>query len=128
MSTSRRLLLAVLVGGLGAGCDVIPVPVLNGELIVMEVANSSPRPATLAVSAPGNVRDIVGSADPAVVPARRTATVRFLVPATDHWAIWANGGELMSDTDVKGRRGKIPMGIDIAADGSPGWWCKADCP
>ena len=47
-----------------------------------------------------------------------TVKVRFLVPANDQWAIWANGGELMGEFDVGERRGNIPMGIDIGADGS----------
>ena len=55
-------------------------------------------------------------------------TVRFFVPASGGWAIWANGGELMGEFDLKGKRGNVPMGIDIGQDGQPGWWCKADCP
>ena len=55
-------------------------------------------------------------------------TVRFFVPASGGWAIWANGGELMGEFDLKGKRGNVPMGIDIGRDGQPGWWCKADCP
>jgi hypothetical protein len=122
------VLLAVVVGGLIAGCEVIPAPMLGGEAIVMDVANRSARPATLAVAAPGEERKIVGSAAPAIVPPHTTVTVRFVVPPTGQWAIWANGGELMGSFDVKERRGKIPMGIDIDEGGSPGWWCQGNCP
>ena len=128
MSKVRSVLLALVVGSLAAGCDVIPAPLLGGEAIVMEVTNDSARPATLVVAAMGDVRKIVGSADPPFVPAGAKVTVRFLVPPTDDWAIWANGGELMGSVDLKGRRGKVPMGIDIGADGTPGWWCQANCP
>jgi hypothetical protein len=101
---------------------------VGGEAIVMQVANHSPRPVTLAVAAPGDEGRIIGSVDPSIVPAGQTVMVRFLVPPTDHWGIWANGGELMGDYDVNGRRGNIPMGIEVGVDGSPTWWCKANCP
>jgi len=103
------------------------MPMLDGELIVMDVTNQSPRPATLVV-ARGDRGNVVGSVDPAVIPPRGNATVRFLVPPTGQWAIWANDGELMSDTDVGNQRGSIRMGIDIGPDGSPSWWCERDCP
>jgi hypothetical protein len=128
MSTGRRVLLALVVGGLVAGCDVLPVPVLNGELIVMDVANLSPRPARLAVAAPGDESQVVGAVDPAIVPAGRTMKVRFFVPPSGSWAIWANGGELMGDHDIKERRGILPMGIDIGPNGELGWWCNGNCP
>ena len=121
MSKGRRLLLALSIGGLIAACGVVPIPMLDGELIVMEVTNQSPRPATLVVAAPGQARQVVGSVDPAVVPAGGSATVRFLVPPTSRWSIWANDGELMGDVDIGNRRGNIPMGIDIGPDGSPSW-------
>jgi len=107
---------------------MIPAPLLGGDAIVMTVTNGSARPATLVVAAPGDVRKIVGTADPSIVPSGSTLTVRFVVPSTNDWAIWANGGELMGPFDLKGRRGKVPMGIDIGADGTPGWWCQENCP
>jgi hypothetical protein len=128
MSRVRRVLLTLALGGLVAGCEVIPASLLGGDTIVMDVSNQSARRATLAVAAPGEERKIVGSADPAIVPAHTTVTVRFLVPPAGQWAIWANGGELMGSLDLKGRRGKLPMGIDIGADGSPSWWCQGNCP
>ena len=128
MSKMGRILLLLVVGALVTACDVIPTPLLGGELIVMEVANHSARPATLVVAAPGEVTKIVGSVDPAIVPAHKSLTVRFSVPPTGQWAIWANGGELMGQFDLKGRRGNVPMGIDIGEDGSPSWWCKGNCP
>ena len=128
MSKARRVLCALVIGGTVVGCGVIPTPLLNGEVIVMQVVNHSPRPAALVVAAPGEIGKVVGSVDPAIVPAGQTVMVRFLVPPTGAWAIWANGGELMGNLDVKGARGKVPMGIDIGDDGSPGWWCKANCP
>jgi hypothetical protein len=128
---ARRIslaLLAVVVGAQLAGCQFVPAELRGGELIVMEVENNSGRPAALAVAAQGNIGEVVGSAEPAVVPAGQTMTVRFFVPASGGWAIWANGGELMGEFDLKGKRGNVPMGIDIGQDGQPGWWCKADCP
>jgi hypothetical protein len=128
MPIGRRFLLALLYGALVLGCGLMPVPVLNGEVIVMEVANHGAQPATLVVASSGDERKIVGSAEPSIVPAGQTVTVRFVVPPAGHWAIWANGGELMGDRDIGQRRGKLPMGIDIGGDGSPGWWCQANCP
>lgn len=128
MSSVRRVLLALAVGGLVIGCGVIPTPLLDGQLIVMEVANRSPRPAILVVAASGDQGRIVGSVEPASVPAGQTVTVRFSVPPTGSWAIWANGGELMGESDLKGRRGDVQMGIDIGPDGTPSWWCQANCP
>jgi hypothetical protein len=121
-------LLTLAAGGVLAGCESILPVVQGGELIVMDVANDSPRPATLVVAAPGTIEVVVGSVDPPVVPARQRATVRFFVPPTGSWAIWANGGELMGDRDVGGKRGNVPMGIDVGANGEPSWWCRADCP
>ena len=129
--SSPRLAVASLVivaSVLAAGCQFVPAELRGGELIIMEVANHAGRPATLAVASQGNVGDVVGSAEPAVVPPGQTMTVRFIVPPSGGWAIWANGGELMGEFDLKGKRGNVPMGIDIGQDGQPGWWCKADCP
>ena len=124
----RRILLALVVGGMVAGCDVLPVPILNADLIVLQVANNSPRPIPLTVAMPGDERRVVGSVDPPIVPAGKTVMARFFVPSTGSWSIFANGGELIGDMDVKGRRGNLPIGIDIAVDGSQSWWCKENCP
>jgi hypothetical protein len=128
MHIARRVLLALVIGGLAAGCDVLPTPILSGDLIVLEVTNNSPRPIPLTVAMPGDERRVVGSVDPPLVPPGTTVMARFLVPRTANWAIFANGGELMGSVDVKERRGNLPMGIDIGVDGSQGWWCKEDCP
>ena len=125
---SRRLLLAVVIALWVSGCGALPVPIGGGEVILMNVANNGPGAARLAVAMPGDQGRIVGSADPAIVPAGKTVLVRFVVPAGGHWSIWANAGELMGDFDLKGQRGNVPMGIDIGPDGSPTWWCKGDCP
>ena len=120
-----------MVGGLVAGCDVLPAPILNGDLIVLQVKNGSPRPIPLAVAMPGarpGEERVVGSVDPPIVPAGATVMARFLVPRTGNWAIFANGGEMMSNFDVNDARGNLPMGIDIAVDGSQSWWCTQDCP
>ena len=117
-------LLAVLI----AGCEYIPAQLRGGELIVMEVANRAGRPATLAVAAPGEIGRVIGSAEPAVIPPGQTVTVNFFVPPSGDWAIWANGGELMGSHDIGRRRGSLPMGIEISADGSPAWWCNTNCP
>ena len=111
-----------------AACQFVPPQLRGGELIVMEVANRSDAPAQLAVAAMGNLGDVVGSAEPSVVPPRRTVTVNFFVPHAGQWGIWANGGELMGEPDLRGRRGNVPMGIEIGADGQASWWCRADCP
>ena len=94
----------------------------------MEVANDGPRPVSLAVGSPGDRGVIRGSVEPAFLGARQAATVRFLVPPADDWAIFVDGNELMGSFDVGRRRGAIPMGIEIGADGSVSWWCRADCP
>ena len=124
-----RVLLAVLLAGLFAGCGSLPIPQFGGELIVMEVANESARPATLMVAESGPGGKAVGSVDPAVVPPGTTMIVRFVVPPSGSWAIFANGGEMMGHHDLKERRGDIPMGITIDAQGNQGWWCNgANCP
>ena len=128
MGIARRILPALLVGGLVAGCDVLPTPILSADVIVLQVMNSSPRPIPLTVAMPGDERRVVGSVDPPVVPPGATVMARFLVPRTGQWAIFANGGELMGSVDIKERRGNLPMGIDISRDGSQGWWCQGNCP
>lgn len=121
-------LLAIVATFEAAGCQFVPNEFRGGQLIVMRVANNSGRPASLVVASPGNIGQVVGSAEPAIVPSGQTLNVRFFVPPSGRWAIWANGGELMSDRDVRDKRGNLPMGIDIGADGTPTWWCQADCP
>jgi hypothetical protein len=129
MRIARRIVLAFVVGGVVAGCDVLPAPpILNADVIVLQVTNSSPRPIPLTVAMPGDERRVVGSVDPPVVPPGTTVMARFLVPRTGQWAIFANGGELIGSVDVKERRGNLPMGIDISSDGSQSWWCKDACP
>jgi hypothetical protein len=125
---ARGVLLALVIGGIAAGCDVLPTPILNGDMIVLQVTNSSPRPIPLTVAMPGDERRVVGSVDPPVVPPGTTVMARFLVPRTGQWAIFANGGEMMGSFDLKARRGNLPMGIDISSDGSQGWWCTEACP
>ena len=58
----RRILLALVVGGMVAGCDVLPVPILNADLIVLQVANNSPRPIPLTVAMPGDERRVAEEA------------------------------------------------------------------
>lgn len=124
----RRVLLALVTASLLGGCDVLPAAVLNADMIVLQVSNSSSQPVPMTVAASGDERRVVGSVDPPLVPPGNTVMARFLVPRTNDWSIFANGGELIGSFDVKGRRGNLPMGIDIAADGSPSWWCAQDCP
>ena len=124
----RRIVFALVVGVVVAGCGAVPAQFLGGDQIVMDVANRSARPASLSVSATGDQRSVLGAADPAVVPPGVTVKVRFIVPPTGQWAIWANGGELMSNLDLKGRRGALPVGIEIGQDGNVSWWCQQDCP
>ena len=94
----------------------------------MEVKNGGPRPVELAVASMGNVGEVMGRAEPGVVPPRQTMSVNFFVPTSGQWAIWANGNELMGALDLRGKRGPVPMGIEVDANGGMGWWCKADCP
>ena len=126
MSKARRIMLALVVGVVVVGCGFVPM--LGGDVIVMEVANHSPRPVPLVVAAPGELGTVVGAVDPPIVPAGATVTARFSVPRSGTWAIWANGGELMGANDVKERRGALPMGIDIGQNGDPSWWCNENCP
>ena len=130
LAASRVASIVVLMVGVAtmAGCEAVPAQFLGGEAILMEVANDGPRPVSLAVAAPGDRGLIRGSAEPALLAPRRTATVRFIVPPTEQWAIFVDASELMGSFDVGRRRGAIPMGIEIAADGSLTWWCRADCP
>lgn len=125
---ARNLATFALTALLVGACQFVPPQLRGGELIVMEVANRGAAPAQLAVAASGNVGEVVGSADPSVIPPGRTVTVSFFVPHAGQWAIWANGGELMGERDLRGKRGNVPMGIDIDANGQAGWWCQADCP
>lgn len=71
---------------------------------------------------------VVGSVDPPLVPPGTSVKARFLVPRTGNWAIFANGGEMMGNFDLKQRRGNVPIGIDTVADGSQNWWCQENCP
>ena len=122
-------IVVMMLGGTAmAGCEAIPAQLRGGEPLVMEVANDGPRPVSLAVGSPGDRGVIRGAAEPAILGPGQTATVRFLVPPGDQWAIFVDDNELMGTLDVGPRRGVIPMGIEIAADGSVSWWCRADCP
>ena len=96
-----------------AGCSLVP-PAL--------------RPIELVVASPGEIGDVVGSVDPAVVPPFKTVTASFYVPPSAAWAVFADGAELMGSVDVGPRRGELPMGIELEANGSSGWWCRGDCP
>ena len=125
---ARRIVFALAVGIVIAGCSALPAPFVGGDQIVVEVANRSARPATLSVSAPGDQQRVLGAADPAMVPPGVTMKVRFTVPPQGEWAIWANGGELMGSLDLQGLRGVLPMGIEIGKDGSLSWWCQQACP
>jgi hypothetical protein len=127
MTMIVRIVLSLVVGGLVVGCRTVPISIVDANLIVMSVHNSSAKPATLVVAAPGNVTTVVGISDPSVVAPGATVMVGFRVPPGRDWAIWANGGELMGIVDVKQHRGNLSMGIDID-EGGPSWWCKADCP
>jgi len=128
MRPSAPFVLTLAAAVLVAACQFVPPQLRGSELIVMEVKNGGPGPASLAVAAMGDVREVVGSAEPAVVLPGQTVTVNFFVPNSGQWAIWANGGELMGEPDLRGKRGNVPMGIEIGTDGQPTWWCRADCP
>ena len=88
----------------------------------------APRPLALVVATMSDESEVVGSAEPAVVPAGQTMMVNFFVPRSGQWAIWANGGQLMGEPDLRGRRGTVPMGIEVDSNGGLGWWCQGNCP
>ena len=125
---SQRLVLMLLAGGSVAACGAFPTPMLGGEAIVLQVANASVRPVALSVASPEDGRTLVGSVDPPVVPPGKTVMAHFLVPPNGRWAISAGDDQLIGDGDVKGKRGQLPIGIDIDVNGNVTWWCQADCP
>ncbi len=52
----------------------------------------------------------------------------FIVPPTDDWAIYANGGELIGPIDVGSHVGELPIGIVIDRNGQPGWTSPGNWP
>lgn len=128
MDVARRFLLALVLGGLVAGCGAFPAPMFGGDLIVLQVANASARPVVMSVATPDPDRTVVGSVEPRIVAAGQTVVARFVVPSSGEWAIYAGDDQLIGAGDTKGKRGQLPMGIDIDANGNSSWWCQGDCP
>ena len=123
-----RRAVALVATVLVAACQFVPPQLRGNDLIVMEVKNGAPRPLALVVATMSDESEVVGSAEPAVVPAGQTMMVNFFVPRSGEWAIWANGGQLMGEPDLRGRRGTVPMGIEVDSNGGLRWWCQGDCP
>jgi hypothetical protein len=115
-------------GVLVAACALTEPVAPPGTIPVqLEVANRSPRPAELAVVAPGS-GVIPNAAQPPSVAAGTTGEVVFHVPMTGDWEIVVNDASLLIRQDLKGRTGPIRnIGIEIDEQGSIGWWCNGAC-
>jgi hypothetical protein len=105
-------------------CDQLPLAPGGTRPLVMEVANQSGRPVPLVVATPGRTSDVVGVAQPALIPPGQTLQVRFFVPVSEAWAIYANGGELIGSIDAPERLAPGSYGIQIGPDGGAGWWAE----
>ena len=125
------------VGAFGCAWSPSDFPVAPGSRMwVIPVANSSNRPAVLAVAKDEvPIGEAVGRADPASVPPGATIDVTFAVPAGRGWAIFVNpgpnGGALITSSDVPpNRNGRLPLAISVDAQGNasvsvpaePGWF------
>jgi hypothetical protein len=119
---------ACLPGGQMSGAQM---PVGSRQLIIT-VTNDSPVPVPVEVAETGlggtgggtgqqvGRAHWVGVAQPASVPPG-SHRVTFVVPPTNGWAIYANGGELIGPLDVGSHVGVLPIGIVVDRNGQPGW-------
>ena len=109
-------------------CDAVPQILHPGSRVwVIPVQNSSPRPALVAVAEDRSpMGNLVGTAQPATVPAGQTVDVTFTVPADRaDWAIFVNPGPkfgpVITTADVpEGLSGRLPITILVDAQGLPG--------
>jgi hypothetical protein len=108
-------------------CEYVPQALHPGPRVwIIPVENMSGRPAVLAVAKDGSpMGELVGTAQPAVVPAGQTIDVTFTVP-TDRqgWAIFVNPsptlGALITASDVPpGVSGRLPLTVNVDQQGSP---------
>ena len=108
-------------------CDAVPQVLHPGSRVwIIPVQNVSGRPAVLAVAEDGSpMGKIVGTAQPAVVPAGQTVDVTFTVPSTRQgWAVFVNPtpniGALITASDVPpAASGRLPLVIMVEEQGSP---------
>ena len=108
-------------------CDAIPQALRPGSRVwVIPVQNMSGRPAVLAVAEDQSpIGDLVGTAQPGVIPAGQTVDVTFTVPADRQgWAIFVNPspniGALITAMDVPaGASGRLPLVISVDQQGNP---------
>lgn len=130
----KSIALAAVVVALAA-CLSGPYMPAGSRQLVIAVTNESLAPAILEVAPMGlggSNRPVgqarwVGSAQPGSVPPG-THPVTFLVPPTNDWAIYANGGELIGLMDVGNHVGELPIGIVIDRNGQPGWTSPGNWP
>ena len=130
--------IALFVALVAMACDAVPQVLHPGSRVwIIPVDNMSGRPAVLAVAKDGSpMGDIVGTAQPAVVPAHQKVDVIFTVPPDRQgWAIFVNPsptlGALIGASDVPpGASGRLPLSISVddagnpavTVPGGPGWF------
>lgn len=92
---------------------------------IIPVVNDSNRPVLVAVARDESpMGQLVGSAEPGVVPPFSNIDVVFTVPSGFGWAIFvnpgANVGALITSGDVPaGRSGRLPLQIAVDRNGNP---------
>ena len=109
-------------------CDAVPQILHPGSRVwIIPVQNTSPRPALVAVAEDRSpMGDLVGTAQPAAIPAGQTVDVTFTVPSDRaDWAVFVNPGPnlgaLITAADVPpGVSGRLPLTILVDAQGNPG--------
>ena len=134
-----RLVVALTLGAvLAAGCLPGPAMPAGSRELIIDVNNHSDAPAVLEVAGQGFGTNEalmpvgrgrwVGLARPMIVPPNSSQPVSFFVPPDDRWSIYANGGELIMEIDVRGHTGKLPISIEIDPTRQPGWTSPRDWP
>jgi hypothetical protein len=122
------IILAATLALASTACGALPVDLLKpgSSVWIIPVQNTSGRPAVLAVAKDESpIGDLVGTAQPAVVPAGQTIDVTFTVPGDRQgWAIFVNPtpniGALITAPDVPpGATGKLPLTISVDQAGNP---------
>ena len=121
------LVLMLLVASASTACDAVPQALRPGSRVwIIPVENMSGRPAILAVAKLDSpIGDVVGAAQPAVVPAGQTVDVTFSVPSDRQgWGIFVNPspeiGALVTAADVPpAASGRLPLVISVDQQGNP---------
>ena len=120
-------LVMLLVTSATAACDAVPQVLHPGSRVwIIPVQNMSGRPAILAVAEDQSpIGDLVGTAQPGVIPAGQTIDVTFTVPSDRQgWAIFVNPspnvGPLITAMDVPPvATGRLPLVISVDQQGNP---------